>query len=346
MLTSLDLRNFRNFQNNNFILENNKNLIIWKNWEWKTNVLEAIGLFSNNNILEINFDNLVKKWEDFLYIKAKIEKWDEFAISFDRVQNKKKYFINNKSTTKKNLVNNFPKTVSFHPMIMNMMYLSPTLRRDFLDSILISSFSDYNKVIKNYKNILINRNKVLKNINEWKSQKSEINFWNNRFIESATLVYLYREKILLYIEENIKYLNTYLNNKVENIWFIYKTKIDRNNVRNSIENYIGKNLDRDIILKKTYIWPHLDDFDIILDDVSLINFASRWEVKSIIIWLKFLESQFISNTTGNKPIFIVDDILSELDQVHMDILLKNFWDNQTIITSIKDINLNSNKIYL
>ncbi len=178
-----------------------------------------------------------------------------------------------------------------------------------------------------------------------KSQKK----WNNFLgysTEKHCLVYGYREKILSYIEENIYLLKEYLNDKVENISFVYKTKVDRKDLENSIKSYIEKNLDRDIILQKTYIWPHLDDFDLNLDWVSLINFASRGEVKSLILWLKFIEARFISSTTGKYPIFLVDDILSELDWLHMNNLLENFWNNQAIITSIKDIEVEGGKIYL
>lgn len=101
MLKTLELRNFRNFWNSVFDFDNHKNLIIWPNWEWKTNILESIGLFSDNNILDINYGNLVKKWEKFFYVKIIMENKDEFSVSYDKENNKKKYFINNKSTSKK-----------------------------------------------------------------------------------------------------------------------------------------------------------------------------------------------------------------------------------------------------
>lgn len=346
MIKSLELRNFRNFNEKIVNFTTNKNLIIWENWHWKTNILEAISLFSDNSLLDIDYKDLVNNQSDVLFIRIISDNKNEISISYDKKINKKKFFINKKAKSKKVIKDFFPKIVSFHPMIMNMMYLSPSLRRNFLDNILINSFEEYSKILKDYKKIVISRNKTLKNINEAKSKKEEILFWNNSFIEKAEQIYKYREKIILFIESNINEISSFLDNKIDSIRFEYKTKIDRNNVTDSLKSYIKKNIDRDIILWKTYIWPHLDDFDIILDNSSLINFASRWEVKSIVLWLKLLEARFLETINKKSPIFLIDDLLSELDWIHLDYLMKNINKNQTIITSINNIDIWQDNIIL
>lgn len=347
MIKKLTLLNFRNFENKSLNFEKEKNIIIWENWKGKTNILESICLFSNTSLLEIDYFNLVKNDKDFLFLKLELFSWDELWISYEKETNKKKFFINKKIVSKWKLEEYSPKIVSFHPMIMNMMYLSPSLRRFFLDNILINCYPEYDKLLRIYKKTLKSRNRVLKNIYEGKSKKDEIDFWNKQFVNNAEEIYKYREKIISYFEENISDSSIYFNNKINKVHFEYKTKIDRKDVRKSLENYINKNLDRDIILRKTYIWPHLDDFDIILDDVySLINFASRWEVKSMILWLKFIEAKFIETIINKKTVFIIDDLLSEIDIYHREILLKNINNNQTFITSINDIDINSNKFSL
>jgi DNA replication and repair protein RecF len=75
---------------------------------------------------------------------------------------------------------------------MNMMYLSPSLRRDFLDEILSKTFENYRTLLSEYKKILISRNKLLKNIRENKSSKSEIKFWDKKFVLKASHIYNYR----------------------------------------------------------------------------------------------------------------------------------------------------------
>jgi DNA replication and repair protein RecF len=79
----------------------------------------------------------------------------------------------------------------------------------------------------------------------------------------------------------------------------------------------------------------------------LINFASRWETKSIILALKFLEIEYIKSKTNKKPILIIDDLISELDEKHIDLLIKEIKNYQSIISNILPLDKeNCNIIYL
>ena len=351
MIKKLKLVNFRNFDN--LILDNlnKQNFIIWENWKWKTNILEAISLIWNNSICWLSLNELIKKWENYFFIEYHNEFWDKIWFSYSKEQKEnekivtqKKYIVNNKSVTKKKFLEYWYKTVIFSPIIMNMMYLWPSLRRDFLDNILKSSFEEYENILNDYKKILKSRNKLLQNIEKQKSQIDELDFWNTKFIEKASIIYKYRFKIINFLKESILYTKEYFENKVENIELIYKTKIKEENIEKQIKEYLEKNIKRDIILWKTPIWPHIDDFEIILDWFSLTHFASRWETKSIIIWLKLLEWIFIEKMTNKKAILIIDDLLSELDNKHKDLLLKKIEYYQSFISSIVEYeNYNQNK---
>lgn len=350
MIQSIKLINFRNFLEKEFFFDKKENFIIWPNWKGKTNVLEAISIITNNSIIWLSFDNLVNIDSDLFFVEISTE-IGKIWISFDKVNNRKKFLVNSKSITKNKFKDIIPKSVFFSPMSMNMFYLSPSLRRDFLDNILINSFLEYEDILKIYKNIFINRNKLLKNIFDKKSSKEEISFWDDKFIEYALKIYQYRCKIIDYIKQEIDNLIPYFSWKVSKIEFLYKTKISLENdfskesIKKEIKDYLVKNLDRDIILKKTHIWPHIDDFDIIIDNISLIKFASRWETKSVVIWLKILEVIFIEKITWKKPILLIDDLLSEIDEIHKDLLLKNIDWNQVIIATINQIS-EKNNIFL
>ena len=337
MLKSLKLKNFRNFEDREFFFDDKKNFIVWENGKWKTNILESISLLSWDSIIKINFENLVKKWENFFYIEYKNENDDLYSLFYDKEKNKKKYSINWKATTKKKFIENSEKSVNFSPIIMNMMYLSPNLRRDFLDDTLTSSYTQYEKVLKKYKEIVKNRNKLLKNIKEWKSNKEEIKFWNKKFIEISVIVYKFRFRFVNFLVERQEKLTEYFWEKIEKVEFKYKTKVSEENIAKDIENYIEKNKERDIILWRTHIWPHVDDFDIILDGKPISEFASRWETKSTIIWLKLFEIKFIEEENWKKPMLLIDDLFSELDNNHKNILLDEIKSYQTFITGIESV---------
>jgi DNA replication and repair protein RecF len=232
-------------------------------------------------------------------------------------------------------------------MMMNLMYLWPTHRRDFLDEVLSQSFPNYTKILSEYKKVLHNRNKVLKNISEWKSEISELSFWSDKYIESAETLYKYRNGIRKFLEENIQELSEYFFWKVQDISFRYITKTDLDNTWEYLRTYIKENQSKEILLRKTLRWPHLDDFDIIVNDTPLTHFASRWEVKSILLWLKFLETKFLEKYCPEKEIlFLIDDFLSELDSSHRDLLWKHIWSRQSVISSINDFPVEWNKIFI
>lgn len=346
MIQSIKLKNFRNFQDEEFYFCDWKNIIVWDNGKGKTNILEALSLFSNSSIVELSFDNLISRNADVMYIEAKTTDRNILSISYDKTLEKKKYMLGGKNTTKKKLREAYPTSVLFEPMSMNIMYLSPTLRRDFLDNVLWNCFPQYTPALKNYKNILKSRNKVLKNISEWKWEPSELNFWDERFISAATDIYNHRKIFVKFLQENTHKLIDIFWGKIQNISFEYITKTDLWDIENYIREYLENNRNRDIIIWKTMTGPHRDDFDIHVDQRSLTDFASRWEVKSVILWIKFLETEFIEKITGKSPIILIDDILSELDDIHKNYVIDMSGKRQVIISSIEIIESIDKKIIL
>ena len=344
MIKELKLVNFRNFENLELKSIEKENFIIWENWKWKTNILESISLLWNNSITWFSLDELVKKWEDYFFIEIINKNWEKISFSYIKESKKKTFLYNNNKITKNKFNVITHKCVIFSPIIMNMMYLWPNLRRDFLDEILKSSFSEYSSLISDYKKIVKNRNKVLKSINEWKCGKSEILFWDKKFIEISKEIYKYRFKIINFLRSSINNTLEYFSWKIEKIELVYNTKVSEDNVENEIKEYLEKNIDRDIILWKTPIWPHVDDFEILIDWNILSHFASRWETKSIIIWLKLMEWIFIEKITWTKPILLIDDLLSELDIKHKEMLLEKIEYYQTFISSVNINNKSENII--
>lgn len=346
MLKKIKILNFRSIENMDLYFEKNNN-IIWKNWAWKTNILQAICYLFLNNNSNFSTDDILKIWQENIYIEWLFTQGNlenKLTFSYDKSLDKKIITLNWKKATKKILYENILKISYFSPTEMNLFYLWPKNRRDFLDNILKNIFLDYEKLLKDYEKVVKNRNKVLKNIFEEKSKKEEINFWNEEFIKLAKKIYEYRIPLNNFIEENIKNKTNIFQNKVKEIKYKYITKVDLDNIENCIRQYLEKNFERDIILARTHIWPHIDDFDITIDERNLLNFASRWEIKSIIISLKLSEINYIKKTTWKTPILLIDDLASELDEEHSSLILNELENLQIIYTSILALNKQNNNL--
>lgn len=334
MIRQLKLRNFRNFWSKEFFFEKGINGIYGNNGLGKSNIIEALSLLSWGELFWLEFDDLVKEGETGFFIEITLTSGEEIALSYEKSIKKKRISVKGKPTTKPKFKEATFASVSFHPLTLNMMYLAPTLRREYIDSILAQTYDTYSTIYKNYKEVLRSRNKLLQSIQEGKSQRSEIQFWNQKFIDLAEKIYEFRDKYIEYVQQEMPCYQFLLWEKITTLSFIYKSKINASTRRSDIDDYLKKNLERDIILGTTPIWPHVDDFDIEVDGKSITSFASRWETKSIILGLKMIEAKFIEKENGKKPIILIDDFLSEIDDTHKNYVFSTFSWYQTIITSI------------
>ena len=345
MITSLKLIHFRNFNETVFDFTGEKNFIIWNNGQGKTNILEALALLWGNSIQNLWFEEMIAFWSNYFFIECCYDNGETRAISYDVKTNKKQYLLNKKPTTRQRYIAQSHSCCIFSPMIMNIMYLSPSLRRDFIDTILCSSYPEYGTLLRSYKTIVTSRNKLLQAVAEKKAQSSEIDFWDDKLTASAKSIYSYRNELMRFFQKNIGEAALYFWWKIKNISITYESKLDASDFSGSLKQYLKENRERDIIIGKTARGPHVDDFNIIIDDtLSLTHFASRWETKSVMLWLKLLETVFIEKKQGKKPILIIDDLLSELDTIHKDLFTEKIKYYQTIISSIEEREMHWNII--
>lgn len=121
------------------------------------------------------------------------------------------------------------------------------------------------------------------------------------------------------------------------ISFEYSTKVDLDNITESVGKYLQEKRERDIITGNTHIGPHLDDFFFLVHlgttSIRSDEYLSRGENKTILLGLKFLEIFFIESVTSKKSILLLDDLFSELDTNHIAAILKNTENRQLFITA-------------
>jgi DNA replication and repair protein RecF len=335
LIKNLTLRNFRNHENIQIDFDPKLTFIYGENGLGKTNILEAIHLLSSTKSLRSEYDkDLILHEQKFLKINSQIENSDD-KFNLELTVEKSNDFGN--KSIKKVKINNVPKSLSnfggifksviFTPADLDLIFSSPSSRRKYLDSIFYQISHNYKKSVIDYTKALKQRNKLLEIIKETGSGREQLEFWTNLLIKEGQIIQNERQKFFDFLNENIISLNEKLELKDFEIQFKYlKNEISKTN----FEVYESK----EFMLGTTLIGPHKDDFEIFLNRRDVSQFGSRGQQRMTLTALKILELDFIFQTTNEKPILLLDDIFSELDEKHKNAVLKLVNEQQTIITSV------------
>jgi DNA replication and repair protein RecF len=311
--------------------------IIGKNGSWKTHILESLHLLSWGSLHYFQ----APKNENSSFSAYYREEMGEKLYSLTRQNAADIYAIQWVKVTGKKYRESLPyRTVFISPFDMNLLYFAPSLRRDYIDSILERTFSQFRIVKKEYEVVMRQRNALLKRIREGYSQRADLDFWDKSFGQKADLYGLYRRRWLTFIRQNMEKIHTFLGGYT--LECFYESKyIEEENMGDSIENYLRENRERDILTGHTHIGPHLDDFGFTISegeekkDVSL--YLSRGENKMLLLWLKQLEILLLKEYLHLPIILLFDDLFAELDMTHAERIIEKFDSDQIVLTTQREL---------
>ena len=328
ILESLSLQNFRSYKKENFSFSKDTTLIVGPNTVGKSNLIEAIFFLAAGRSFRIDKDDQLVKFEkEFGRIKGKVDdKSLEVIIAKGGVGGNtrpfKKYLVNGVSKRKADFVGNFF-AVLFAPNDLEIIISGPSKRRDFIDNILIQTDREYRLAMGFYEKGLRIRNALLHKAKETgQRQEKEFVYWDNLLIVQGQKITKKREEFVKYLEEAKKDI---LDIKI----FYDKSIISKERLLQYKEAEVGAGV--------TLVGPHRDDFVINLPDRSedhdIKYYGSRGQQRLAILQLKILELIYIEKITQNKPTLLLDDIFSELDEGHINLVLNMIGPQQTIMTT-------------
>ena len=353
-LKKLELQSFRSFSSNFFEFNSPITLIIGPNAIGKTSIIEAIQLLSNgisfraDRVEEmIEFNNELGRVKGIVSDdnseipdhppaggrddrEGDIFKLD-ILLTRGMVQGKRSqhtlYSVNNIKRRKKDFVGKLL-AVSFRPEDMRLVEGSPARRRQFIDTVLCLVDENYAHSHKVYLEASKKRNKLLWQIKEGLMGKQVLSFWNLQLLKHGEIIQKKRVDFF-------RFFNT--------IDFALKFQV---NYKLSLisEKRLQEYQSKELIVGHTLIGPHKDDFEIKLkinnpklkienQDINIGVFGSRGQQRLAVLWLKICELEFIEKAASQRPIFLLDDIMSELDETSQSYVLKLIDKQQTIITS-------------
>lgn len=337
-LKSLKLNNFRNYEKLELEFNPKTTVIIGPNTYGKSNLTEAIFLLSTGKSFRAEKDfEMIKFGEDIARVSGEVGEIKLEAVLAAGQNNGRNGFL------KKLLVNGIPRrrvdfaaslsVVLFSPEDLDIIIDSPSLRRNFLDNVLEQTDREYRLSLINYTKALRQRNALLEKIRESYSDGSktpssgsekQLEYWNNILIENGEKITLKREEFLEFVNSQPKDLFDFM--------AIYDKSIISHQRLLQYKN-------EEVFAGVTLVGPHRDDFSLSMFDKQrqsthdIKHYGSRGQQRLAILQLKLLELLFIEQKLGYRPILLLDDIFSELDEDHINLVLEVIDKQQTIITT-------------
>lgn len=303
-------------------------LILGENGCGKTSVLEAIYIAMQGKSFRAVDREILKRGEEYYRIELIYNNGEKNIITFNG--DKKQFLIEDKKFSRLPKKNRYP-VVLFEPSDLVLVGSSPTRRRAYFDRFLAGLDEKYNNYLSKYNKALKQRNEALKGDF---LQAEDLFSWNILLARYGCEINKMRRELI--DELNLKLTKIYQsiakNNDQVEIKYL-GNKINESEYLKNLED----GFERDKIVGCTGFGVHRDNYEFIFNGVVAEGSASRGEVRSIILALKFIEAEMLFNKSGLKPIVLLDDVFSELDAVRQKCLVENFKDNQVIITSVKGI---------
>jgi len=333
-INDLTLEYFRNHKNLKLKFEKTSTLIIGDNGSGKTNILEAVHLLSTTKSLRTKYDReMIAHGEKIARIEANVvsdgdkNNLELYIVKSEKFENAstKKVKVNGVSRTLQNFAGNL-NSVLFSSSDIEIFSGSPSVRRKYLDQIFFQIDNKYARAHKDYSRAVRQRNKLLELLRGFGEGGDQINYWDEKIISIGSFIQKKREELFDFFQSTIGGHAEKLNEvKVE-----YKIEYLKNEVS---EKRIEKYKNKEIAAAATLVGPHRDDFAVLYNGFDISSFGSRGEQRATILAFKLCEIDFIEKCTGFRPVLLLDDIFSELDQPHRDAVKNILPLQQTVITA-------------
>lgn len=332
IISKISLTNFRNQSSYELDCKKDTTLILGPNGYGKTSVLEAIYILTRGKSFRASDPDIKNRTSEFYRIELTTDSGEKRIATFDG--NTKTFIISDKKFHRLPKAEKYP-VILFLPSDLNLIGGSPSRHREYFDRFFSQISEEYNTSLSKYEKALKQRNEILKNEN---LSPASLFSWNILLAKYGTIIHRIREELVNRINQELSNVYYSIADKKDNILLSYKSDV-KSNSENQYLNTLEANLNKDIILGHTSFGVHRDDFDFIFNDKIADGSASRGEGRTVILALKFIEANMITNLLNEKPIILLDDVFSELDETRRRFLVKNFKDNQIILTSVENIKL-------
>jgi len=334
-IKNLNIKNFRNYESENFSFSDGINILFGKNAQGKTNCAEAIFYLCTGASLRIRHDKqLIKNGENRASLSAEgVTRYGQITLAAEIEERKKAFYINGNKVSRSADILGHMESVFFSPGELRLIQDGPDERRRFLNISVSQLSRSYYTALLRYNKILEQRNNLLKSA-DYSTVVETLPVWDEQLCKYAGIIIKNRRDYISALSERVKEIHSFLTDGRETLEIAPDKKYEGNegDIAEELKGLMAGRYDLDMRLGYTTIGPHRDDVDFILDGADAKGYASQGQTRTAILSLKLAEVELVKEYAGEYPVLILDDVMSELDLPRRKKLLGKAKGMQTIIT--------------
>lgn len=331
IIQSIELNNFRNYENLQISFDEGTNILFGDNAQGKTNILEAAYLSGTTKSHKGSKDKeMIRFGTNEAHLRTMVlKKGKQYQIDMHLKNNRSKGIAVNKIPMKKaSELFGILNIVFFSPEDLNIIKNGPSERRHFLDAELCQLDKIYLSDLSNYNKILNQRNKLLKDMVYRPELSDTLPVWDMQLIDTGKKIIRRREQFVKELNEIVHEIHYRISGGKEELFLSYEPSVSADMMEQEIERV----RQRDLKMCQTSVGPHRDDLLFSIAGVDIRKFGSQGQQRTSALSLKLSEIELVRKSIHDTPVLLLDDVLSELDSSRQNYLLNSICDTQTIIT--------------
>lgn len=335
-LSRLYLRQFRSYSDAVFDFVPGITVITGPNGSGKTNILEAIYLLAAGKSFRDHDEALIQHDREWWQLRGEFL-GVERELRYEN--NQKQFYYEGEKRGRFTRSHRLP-VVLFEPDDLMMVHGSPSMRRNYLDHLLLQISYGYGAALRRYERALAQRNRLLK---QSRLDNDSLFVWDIMLAEEAEAVALRRDELIASLDSTIADYYSALAGRSHRLQVGLVSTTGRHHYKQSLIHDLQRRSQHDLATGFTSVGPHRDDIEFYLDGKHMTTNASRGEVRTLLLALKRFELDKLQAAHDVPPIFLLDDVLSELDRHRQQQLIRDFYGGQIVITAT-DHNFDGPKI--
>lgn len=328
VIRNIRVQQFRNHSDASYELSPEVTVFHGKNGSGKTSLLEAIYILCRGSSFKAVDNDIVNYSEEWYRIDSRDDLSMQRTVAFDNTAGRKQktITIDNKKSVRMPPKYKYP-VILFTPDNTRLINGSPSRRRKYFDQVIGQYNPHYASLLRRYERALQQRNKLLK---RQFVTPDDIFPWNIILSEAGAAIIEARKEFTEFANKKLTHYYRTIAQTDDDIEMTYIHPVA---TANTLLSHLEANFDRDRVTGSTSVGPHRHDYHVTLRGKLADDIASRGEIRTIILALKYIEADKLREVFDLEPLILLDDVFGELDDTRQKHLLRSFHSSQIIITT-------------